>query len=82
MKISGRWQKLSDHLKDKKQDTIVLTDEEIQEIVGSKDNTRPYDIDFLSDPQYSIRQRADDAGYGVKCHSLNDRVKIFEKDLS
>lgn len=79
MGISGKWQKLADHLKSRGEKTIVLTDEEIQEIVDSTDNTRPYNIDFPNDPQYSIRQRATDAGYLVKSHGLNERVKIFEK---
>ncbi|MGA2315949.1 MAG: hypothetical protein ABSG71_06170 [Thermodesulfobacteriota bacterium] len=79
MSISGKWQHLADYLTKKSEETIVLTDEEIQQIVGSSDNTRPYNIDFLSDPEYSIRQRAADAGYDVKCHKLNGRVKIFDK---
>jgi hypothetical protein len=44
MSISGRWQKLAEHLILKGDDKIVLTDDEIQNIVGSTDNTRPYDI--------------------------------------
>lgn len=81
MDISGKWQKLTDHLKDMNKATIILSDEEIQEIVGSSDNRRPYPIDFPTNPQYSIRQRAEDAGYNVKCHELNEQVKIFERKL-
>ena len=79
MSISGKWQELTKYLKENAQDKIVLTDEEIQEITGSTDNTRPYGIDFPSNPKYSIQQRAKDAGYDVKCHSLNHQVKVFEK---
>ena len=79
MGISGKWQQLADRLKDRNEAIIVLTDEEIQQTVGSDDNRRPYPIDFPSDPQYSIRQRAADAEYNVKFHELNELVKVFEK---
>ena len=79
MSISGKWQQLADHLMSKGDDEIVLTDDEIQNIVGSTDNTRPYDIYFPSDPRYSIHQRADDAEYNVLVDNQNDQVKIFTK---
>ena len=79
MSISGKWQKLADYLKNCNEEKIVLTDDEMQQLVNSDDDTRPYCIDFPSNPQYSIIQRAADAGYNVKYDPLSKKVKIFDK---
>lgn len=80
--ISGKWKKLTDHLKNDGKITIVLHDDDIQRIVGSNDNRRPYPIDFFDSQQkeeYSIRNRALEAEYDVAFDKKDKCTKIFTK---
>jgi len=56
--IKGDWDKLPDFLKksDKRENRIVLTDDQMRLITGSVDKTDPLPIDRQSDP-YSIQKR-------------------------
>ncbi|MDL1967631.1 MAG: hypothetical protein LWW97_03570 [Deltaproteobacteria bacterium] len=79
MNISSSWYNLYEYLDKSNESVVILTDEEIQfNIVESEDNIRPYPLDSANS-SYSIRQMAQDAGYGVSVHPLNKRVKIFTK---
>lgn len=53
---------------------IVLSDRQIKEIVGSKDQSEILPIDNSYDPLNSIRKRAADAGFSVVCQGNS---KIF-----
>jgi len=80
--ISGKWGNLTDYLKNDGNKRIVLHDDKIQQIVGSNDNRRPYPIDFFDKNQpieYSIRTRADEAGYDVEFDQNDKCIKIFTK---
>ncbi|MDL1984141.1 MAG: hypothetical protein LWX54_08120 [Deltaproteobacteria bacterium] len=79
MNISDLWNNLYEYLDKSNEPVVILTDEEIQfDIVESEEKIRPYPLDS-ADSSYSIRQIAQDAGYGVSVHPLNKRVKIFSK---
>lgn len=81
--IGGIWAELTAYLKNNGAAKIVLTDDEIQKIVSSKDSRRPYPLDFHDKNQqieYSIRNRAKEAGYMVNFSPDNKEVKIFTKN--
>ncbi len=82
--ISGRWKKLTDYLKNNGDINIVLHDDDIQRIVNSNDNRRPYPIDFFDSKQkkeYSIKNRARKAGYDVLFDENDKCTKIFTRNL-
>ena len=83
--ISGKWKKLTDYLENDGNINIMLHDDDIQKrIVGSNDNRRPYPIDFFDSQQkreYSIRNRAREAGYDVDFDEKDKCTKIFTKNL-
>lgn len=74
----GDWSKLTEHLQKDGRPEIRLNDDEMQSITGSIDMAKPYNIDF-TDPNYSIRRRAQDAGYTVDYAPGGKSIKIFKK---
>ncbi len=74
----GDWSKLTVHLSRDGKKTISLSDDEMQVITGSIDETRPYNIDF-ADANYCIRRRAGDAGYNVVYSPGDKSTKLFTK---
>ena len=75
----GDWAKLTEYLRDKGNAVIRLSDDEMQEITGSIDVSKPYEINFAI-PKYSIQRRANDAGYDVTYQDKTDKsTKVFKK---
>ena len=74
----GDWSKLTGYLRNNRRPEISLNDDKMQNITGSIDKAKPYNIDFKPNPKYSIRRRAQDAGYTVDYARGDKSTKIFK----
>ena len=77
----GDWRKLTVYLQGQNGTQLSLTDDRMQEITGSIDESKPYDVDF-TDPNYCIRRRARDAGFSVEYDGAEKSVKIFTREAT